>query len=84
MVKLSGKALAAGKIEANVSVAIPAASALPLTIAAVSPSQPQPLVLAPSSPGSCKVTRTITTDHFSLALDVIICTTSALSNIPAR
>ena len=38
MVKVSGKALAAGKIEANVSCAVPAASALPLTIASVSPS----------------------------------------------
>ena len=39
MVKVSGKALAAGKIEANVSGAIPAASALPLTIFVSSPSQ---------------------------------------------
>ena len=38
MVRVSGKALAAGKIEANVSGAIPAASALPLTIVVSSPS----------------------------------------------
>ena len=39
MVKVSGKAVAAGKIEANVSGAIPTASALPLTIVVSSPSQ---------------------------------------------
>ena len=39
---MSGKALAAGKIEANVRGAIPAASALPLTIVVSSPSQHQP------------------------------------------
>ena len=39
MVKVSGKALAAGKIEANVSGAIPAASALPLTSVVSFPSQ---------------------------------------------
>ena len=39
MVKVSGKALAAGNIEANVSGAIPAASALPLTIVVSLPSQ---------------------------------------------
>ena len=42
MVKVSGKALAAGKIEANISGAIPAASALPLTIVVSSPSQASP------------------------------------------
>ena len=38
MVKVSGKALAAGKIEANVSGAIPATSVLPFTIVVSSPS----------------------------------------------
>ena len=42
MMKVSGKALAAGKIEANVRGAIPAASALPLTIVVSSPSQAGP------------------------------------------
>ena len=35
MVKVSNKAIAAGKIEANVRGAIPAASALPLTMSSV-------------------------------------------------
>ena len=39
MVNVSGKALAGGKIEANVSGAIPAASALSLIIVVSSPSQ---------------------------------------------
>ena len=38
MVKVSGKAITAGLIEANVRGAIPAASALPLTIVVSSPS----------------------------------------------
>ena len=46
MVKVSGKALAAGKNEANVRGAIPAASALPLTIVASSPSQVETQIYA--------------------------------------
>ena len=41
MVNVGGNVLAAGKIEAKVSGAIPAASALSLTIVVSSPSQPQ-------------------------------------------
>ena len=41
MVKVSGKTLAAGKMEANVSGAIPADTTLPLTIVVSSPSQSQ-------------------------------------------
>ena len=40
MLKVSGNALAAGKIETDVSRSIPAASVLPITIVASSPSQP--------------------------------------------
>ena len=43
MVELNGKALAAGKIEASVSGAIPAAIALPLTIVVSLSSQPSVL-----------------------------------------
>ena len=39
MLNVSGKALAADKIEANIFGAIPAANALPLTIDLSSPSQ---------------------------------------------
>ena len=52
IVNVSGKTLAAGEIEANVRNAIPAASALPLTIDLISPSQPRAsgrLILLPLS-----------------------------------